>query len=162
MPNMNRKAVRWKTCLTLAASAMLVAVGCISLQSASTPAPSKFWTDFQPQKLQAQYAASLEPNDGVGIERGGGLTARLWFTGVRQNELHMAEILTSLESDFVEMVKANGAEICGEVHETKSRRFLKKFEFTYRQGKITGQVWGEVKRGQKELSWDLECQVQEK
>src|SRR5262249_61664136 len=79
------------------------------------------------------------------------------FGGVRQGEPRMAEVLGRLEADLLKGVKASGAGVRGDIRETKEKGLLRQFEFDYEQGQTAGRVRGEIKPGQREGCWDLEC-----
>jgi uncharacterized protein (TIGR03067 family) len=127
--------------------------------------PSAFWDAVEPGKLQAKFEPLLGPNasalSGTIPGHPFTITKHLAFGGVRQSERRMAEVLGRLQADLLEGVKANGAEVRGDVRETKEKGLLRHFEFDYRQGKTAGRVRGEIKPGQNEGCWDLECLVGE-
>ena len=73
----------------------------------------------------------------------------------------MADVLGRLQADLLQGVKASGAEVRGDIRETKAKGLLRQFEFDYQQGKTAGRVRGEIKPGQHEECWELECLVGE-
>jgi uncharacterized protein (TIGR03067 family) len=127
--------------------------------------PSAFWDAVEPTKLQAKFEPLLKPNASAlsGTIPGHPyvITKHLAFGGVQQSEQRMAEVLGRLQADLLKGVKANGAEVRGDVRDTKEKGLLRQFEFDYRQGKTAGQVRGEIRPGQSEGCWDLECLVEE-
>jgi uncharacterized protein (TIGR03067 family) len=127
--------------------------------------PSAFWDAIEPKKLQTRLESLLEPNASAlsGAIPGEPFTIakHLAFRGVRQSERHMAEVLGQLEVDLLQRVKTSGVVVQGDIHETKEKDLLRQFEFDYRQGKTAGRVRGEIKPGQMEGCWDLECLVGE-
>jgi uncharacterized protein (TIGR03067 family) len=126
---------------------------------------SAFWDAVEPEKLQAKFESLLKPHASAlsGMIPGQlfTITKHLAFTGVRQSEQRMAEVLGQLQADLLKDVKASGAEVRGHIRETKVKGLLKQFEFDYRQGQTAGRVRGEIKPGQNEGCWELECLVGE-
>jgi uncharacterized protein (TIGR03067 family) len=127
--------------------------------------PSAFWDAVEPNKLQAKFAPLLEPHasalSGTMPGEPFTITKHLTFAGVRQSEQRMAEALGRLQAELLKGVKASGAEVRGDIRETKEKGLLRQFEFDYRQGETEGRVRGEIKPGQSEGCWDLECLVGE-
>jgi uncharacterized protein (TIGR03067 family) len=127
--------------------------------------PSAFWDAVEPKKLQAQFEPLLKPHasalSGTIPGEPYTITKHLAFTGVRQSEQRMAEVLGRLQAHLLKDVKASRAEVRGAIRETKEKGLLKQFEFDYRQGQTAGRVRGEIKPGQNEGCWELECLVQE-
>jgi uncharacterized protein (TIGR03067 family) len=127
--------------------------------------PSAFWDAVAPKELQAKFEPLLKPNasalSGVTPGEPFTITKDVTFAGVRQSEQRMAEVLGRLQADLLRAAKASGAEVHGDVRETKTKGLLRQFEFDYRQGKTAGRVRGEIKPGQMEGCWDLQCLVGE-
>jgi uncharacterized protein (TIGR03067 family) len=127
--------------------------------------PSAFWDAVEPEKLQAKFEPLLKPSasalSGTIPGEPFTITKHLAFGGVRQGEPRMAEVLGRLEADLLKGVKASGAAVRGDIRETKEKGLLRQFEFDYEQGQTAGRVRGEIKPGQREGCWDLECLVGE-
>jgi uncharacterized protein (TIGR03067 family) len=127
--------------------------------------PSAFWDQIELQKLQTKFEPLLQPHAGALSGRIPGhpftIMKHLAFWEVQQSERHMADALGRLQADLLTCVKTSGAEVHGDIRETKEKGLLRRFEFDYQQGKTEGQVCGEIKPGQKEGRWDLECLVGE-
>jgi uncharacterized protein (TIGR03067 family) len=127
--------------------------------------PSAFWDQIEPAKLQTKFEPLLQPHASAlsGTIPGHPfmIMKHLAFGGVRQSERHMADVLGRLQADLLTRVKASGAEVRGDIREGKEKGRLRRFQFDYRQGKTEGRVCGEIKPGQAEGSWDLECLVGE-
>jgi uncharacterized protein (TIGR03067 family) len=123
--------------------------------------PSAFWDQMEPGKLRARLEPLLNPHISARSGPMPGepytITKHLVFEGVGQSPQRMSEVLGRLRDELLESVKAAGAEVRGDIRDTKENALLTRFEFDYRQGKTDGRVRGEIKPALKEGCWDLEC-----